>query len=316
LLTIASTFLMHHSSIHVMERMNAYIKSFFVQPSNEQTQTPVMATSEPIFTPAQIEAMKTAEKEELHNLAVALQQSHISYEQEQQKRIQEQIEKEKQQKADESLLIQKLGKLIPLPSSLQNKRIYHLQARAQKGGTSCGYNTIINAEVIENITKATQVPNAETIQKATQELLSKIPEFLEQEMSLPMLETIGTFSETNDPEQEKRNAVHFATLRKLLDNTYFITYSPDTIIQPAGTSVNTPLGDLDNALAQIKNVPTVTLHFPTLIGSEESGHWVYIGVIKEANQLPYIILLDSCNSKVQTGSSLEKILNELYRRIS
>lgn len=191
-----------------------------------------------------------------------------------------------------------------LPASLQGKAIYHLKALSQKSGTSCGYHTILNAQAIEKIVTAKQTPNAQDIQAATKELL-KIEGFLDEE-SLKMFE-LG---------QEQ---AFFSKIKSQLQNTYFIkynTYNTDDVISLAEVATHNPLGLFYEALSKIKTVGyPLTVHLPFFLGNSKSGHWVYIGIIKEINKKPYLVYLDSCNSRIMEGSPQEKVLNRVYELI-
>lgn len=248
----------------------------------------------------------------------------------QQMREDEQLARRMQQEEQAASARRELYQPIPLhriasKPSIAGKPIYQIQALQQVGGTSCGYHTILNAKALEDIIFAKQQPSLDTITKARNELLKieGLADIMKKESSLPMLQTTSEKRITNSQEkpstkqlsvEKDQNIISFGELVRLLKNTYFITYSADSIIKPAGSSIHTPAGDIYTAIKNIWNSPEqpAVIHLPLLIGKETSGHWVYIGIVKNHGEKPYIVYLDSCNSPIVPNSPLAQVLDKIY----
>lgn len=201
-----------------------------------------------------------------------------------------------------------------LPLSLHNKRIYYVQAR-QQSGVSCGYHSLVNARAIENLLQEDRPLSPQEIELLNRNIF-KDRGLTHIESQLPLLDTEY---ENLLPRQNyiyNPDATRFAT-NIGLKNTYFVKkYAPHVPVRVVRTSAD--LGNQDNLIPSIKaltkNNSNGIIHVACALGdAERGGHWVYIGIVKQINRPAYMVVLDSCNRKI--NSELESVLHELYEHI-
>lgn len=190
----------------------------------------------------------------------------------------------------------------------KNIRIVQLEARPQKGGTSCGYNAIFNAHAIQEIFDSSdQTFDADFIKALTDSLFEQHHKGVD-ECALAMLETI---SDTHDITEADRNILHKIDLLGT-PNSYII-HSTGTNIKPGGALRNKD-PEWKNALENIKKRDGVC-HVICHIGPEGGGHWVYIGIIKVAHQPVFILYLDSMNGLLINNSAAFGAVTNIYKKL-
>lgn len=193
---------------------------------------------------------------------------------------------------------------------------YYFIQSIEQHALGCGYYALANAHAVQQLFNEGKEINEANIKKLAKEsLLKHFTDFYKNmydelsveaknnydndflkyaESQTDLLSNEASFS------YEDNRSTFFTILsneHNKLENAYAIQYIGDqnqpNIIRIAECVHNDTNGSF---IGTIKNQEKAIIHFLYNLGSYESGHWVYVGVIKEPGKLPYIIHLNSKNN--------------------
>jgi hypothetical protein len=210
----------------------------------------------------------------------------------------------------------------------------YLQSKSQNG-PSCGYYALANAHAVQQLFNENKAINADSIGRLTEQTLTTFfaPFYqgLFDQLSNEEKKQYGSmlaYAEANTDLLNSEETFSLETSKhhffdmlsndyNKLDNTYAIQYVPkerekDHVFIAA--SNNTDM--YGTALQNITAINKKIVHFLYNLGSDNSGHWVYIGVVKQPNQHPYILHLNSTNNNsYETSQEFRTVVQHIMNCI-
>ena len=96
-----------------------------------------------------------------------------------------------------------------------------------------------------------------------------------------------------------------------LKNFFLLSYYSPTKKIGFTDLIGQSIGDVDTALIQIKTTVSGSIHFICNTGC----HWVTVSIIKELNQSPFLLYMDSLNKTVAERKVVAEFLNYLHTRL-
>lgn len=210
----------------------------------------------------------------------------------------------------------------------------YIASKSQKGAT-CGYYALANAHAVQQLFNENKAINAKNIESLTEQTLTNYftPFFEEEFNQLPdefkkQYGTVLGYAEIQADLLDFDKTVlretvdcQFFTMlsnnQNKLNDAYAIQYvSQERSKNPLFIVGSNNADVYGAALQNIKHANKKIVHFLYNLGSDKSGHWVYIGVIKQANQRPYIVHLNSTNTNsYETSQEFRLILQHIINCI-
>jgi hypothetical protein len=174
-----------------------------------------------------------------------------------------------------------VGRQYPIPAPLAQRNVFHVEAQRQHGPT-CGYHAIINGWAIQELLKAGLPITSQSIAKKALEKKYLIPR------NAHCLDNV---------EIEALNA------QLKVDHLHFIACDSKTVFSI----------DFGNfaSFEHIKNNDTACAVFI----SHKSGHWFLNAIIKQNGNKPYLLVLDSVNTKIRYKDASYQIAEYISDRI-
>lgn len=203
---------------------------------------------------------------------------------------------------------------------------YQYIPSASQNAASCGYYALANAAAVQQLFNEKQAINEHNIKQiAIQELTEHFTPFFKDEYDnltpdqkaqisflsyaehqTPLLSTLDTLL-LDESGPRSTFFTLFKNEHNELQNAYAIQCinEKDNLIRIVDCLNNDRTG---LALSRIKNEDRSIIHILYNLGSDNSGHWVYIGIIKQPGQEPYIIHLNSTNNDSYERSTEFKLV--------
>ncbi len=189
-----------------------------------------------------------------------------------------------------------------LPQSLQAKRIIHLPANVQQNAT-CGYHTLINARAVETLVAEGKEITAANIIEKNKKMVTQYK-----------IETsrLGLMQDNKISEwTTKLNLPHVYITKAIKSQTQIISDA---------TYKNLKIRDIPLFRNQIQELLTsqepMALHLACHTGTHGSGHWTYIGIIKEKDKQPRLIHLNSTRSTLENYKEMVALIEHIYTFIA
>ncbi|HXW86572.1 MAG TPA: hypothetical protein VEK38_04490 [Candidatus Bathyarchaeia archaeon] len=177
-----------------------------------------------------------------------------------------------------------------LPKDLQGKRITHVKANPQQGAT-CGYHTFINAKAVEELLaegKALTSANIITKNKQKLELFGITSNF-------PLMHT-------NQMCEWKEQILN-------IGNIYTLSQAQKKL----GLIAIGDIVEFKDAIETLKATTTpMVVNIACHTGSEKSGHWSYVGLVKEKNKEIRLIYLNSTSATLAQDSAIVELIKYIY----
>lgn len=211
---------------------------------------------------------------------------------------------------------------------------FYMQSKSQKGAT-CGYYALANAHAVQQLFNEGTKINGENIGLLTEQTLNNFfaPFYqgLFDQLSSEEKKKYGSmlaYAEANTDLLNSEKTFSYETYKhhffdmlannhNKLDNAYAIQYVSKEREKDQLFIVASNNADIcGRALQNITAVDKKIVHFLYNIGSDNSGHWVYIGVVKQPNQNPYIIHLNSTNNNsYETSQEFRTVIQHIVNCI-
>ncbi|HTM05692.1 MAG TPA: hypothetical protein VL201_00465 [Patescibacteria group bacterium] len=207
---------------------------------------------------------------------------------------------------------------------------FYMQSKKQNGAT-CGYYALANAHAVQQLFNENKEISPDTIGRLTEQTVTNFfAPFFESEFNqlsdkekkqygsmLAYAESKADLLDFDHTVSRETAQCNFFTMmnngRNTLDNAYAIQYVPKEREKNHIFIVGSNNADIYGcALQNINEVDKKIVHFLYNLGSDKSGHWVYIGVIKQPNQNPYILHLNSTNNNsYETSQEFKTIVQQI-----
>lgn len=198
--------------------------------------------------------------------------------------------------------------------------VKHWHAAKQLSGTTCGYYALAHAQAIQNLFMQKKLINENTVKEETERILKSTfglngDAVFEESIEMLNAEDFVNLERLDGNNNLKSRVFSLFDEKNSLKNSYLIEHKQENPFFIIDSS------EIDNdgyALLDIKKKDDRRLvNFICNIGGNKSGHFVYIGVLKEQNKAPYIIYIDSIDLKGSTFRSepVEAMLNVIQNAI-
>ncbi|RTL06638.1 hypothetical protein EKK58_04900 [Candidatus Dependentiae bacterium] len=214
------------------------------------------------------------------------------------------------------LLLSTFLALLAISNFIVVNAQYHFIPSLNQSAAGCGYFALANAHAVQQLFNEGKAINEENIKAlAYESLVNHYKPFYEDLYNslsteekkqfdndfLKYAESQPDLLTTEDAYSLQNGESTFFTMlsneHNQLKNAYAIECIADqkqpNIIRITECLQNDTYGDF---IGTIKNQERAIIHFLYNLGSYNSGHWVYVGVIKEQGSMPYIIHLNSTNN--------------------
>jgi hypothetical protein len=217
--------------------------------------------------------------------------------------------------------------------ALHGTEVKQLHSLSQKSGTTCGYYALANAHAIQKLFQRNSPLTEQNIQKEAESILathfSSFYSPLYDMLSSSEKRSVGSlrqYAEDNTDLLDLRDTFEtdrsqttifnlFGLAHNKLENAYIVHSLKNKLDCPLHIAASIHHDPEGSALINIGQENRKLVHFIYHMGSYNSGHWVYIGVVKEKNKEPYIVHLNSTNAPISSSRDAQTIIAHLTKCI-